>query len=122
MNNLHDRLPQLVDPSDIDCQRWPWELVHNAKDTVVKRPNPEDRFVDIIIEPKEWEWIDVNNEDNALHYIVRVFDVENYPKAYFLKQELMFIILPIFWTTAKKTVSLQQPKIKKDELQKETES
>lgn len=49
VNNLHDRLPQLVDPSDIDCQRWPWELVQNAKDTVVKRPNPEDRFVDIII-------------------------------------------------------------------------
>ena len=49
VNNLHDRLPQLVDPSDIDCQRWPWELVQNAKDTVVKRQNPEDRFVDIII-------------------------------------------------------------------------
>ena len=42
----------------------------------------------LIFEPKEWEWIDVNNEDNALHYIVRVFDVENNPKAYFLKQEL----------------------------------
>lgn len=49
VNNLHDRLPQLVDPSDIDCQRWPWELVQNAKDTVVKRPNPEARFVDIVI-------------------------------------------------------------------------
>lgn len=23
VNNLHDRLPQLTDPSDIDCQRWP---------------------------------------------------------------------------------------------------
>ena len=42
----------------------------------------------LIFETKEWEWIDVNNEDNALHYIVRVFDVENNPKAYFLKQEL----------------------------------
>ena len=30
----------------------------------------------------------INNEDNALHYIVRVFDVENNPQAYFLKQEL----------------------------------
>lgn len=49
VNNLHDRLPQLVDPNDIDCQRWPWELVQNAKDTVVKRENPEDRFVDIVI-------------------------------------------------------------------------
>ena len=40
VNNLHDRLPQLTDPNDIDCQRWPWELLQNAKDTVVKRKNP----------------------------------------------------------------------------------
>jgi hypothetical protein len=49
VNNLHDRLPQLTDPSDIDCKRWPWELLQNAKDTVVKRSNPNDRFVDIVI-------------------------------------------------------------------------
>lgn len=49
VNNLHDRLPQLTDPSDIDCQRWPWELLQNAKDTVVKRKNPEDRYVDVRI-------------------------------------------------------------------------
>lgn len=42
----------------------------------------------LIFGTKEWEWIDVNTSDNALHYIVRVFDVENNPKAYFLKQEL----------------------------------
>lgn len=48
VNNLHDRLPQLTDPSDIDCKRWPWELLQNAKDTVVKRKNPEDRYVDVI--------------------------------------------------------------------------
>jgi hypothetical protein len=42
----------------------------------------------LIFETKEWEWIDVNCIDNAQHYIVRVFDVENNPKAYFLKQEL----------------------------------
>ena len=49
VNNLNDRLPQLTDPSDIDCQRWPWELLQNAKDTVVKRTNPEDRYVDVTI-------------------------------------------------------------------------
>ena len=49
VNNLHDRLPQLTDPSDIDCQRWPWELLQNAKDTVVKRTNPEERYVDVTI-------------------------------------------------------------------------
>ncbi len=42
----------------------------------------------LIFETKEWEWIDGNSTDNAQHYIVRVFDVENNPKAYFLKQEL----------------------------------
>lgn len=38
INNLHDRLPSLVEPDDIDKNRWPWELVQNAKDTVVHRP------------------------------------------------------------------------------------
>ena len=33
INNLHDRLPSLIDPNEIDCNRWPWELVQNAKDT-----------------------------------------------------------------------------------------
>ena len=47
INNLHDRLPSLIDPRDIDCNRWPWELVQNAKDTVVHRA-PERRFVDVI--------------------------------------------------------------------------
>lgn len=49
VNNLHDRLPQLEDPKDIDCQRWPWELLQNAKDTVVKRKNIKDRNVDVTI-------------------------------------------------------------------------
>lgn len=49
VNNLHDRLPQLTDPSDIDCQRWPWELLQNAKDTVVTRKKTEDRYVDVKI-------------------------------------------------------------------------
>ncbi|MBO7576437.1 MAG: hypothetical protein J6T03_03110, partial [Bacteroidales bacterium] len=49
INNMLARIPQLVEPNDIDCQRWPWELVQNAKDTVVKRSNPKDRFVDILI-------------------------------------------------------------------------
>lgn len=43
----------------------------------------------LIFEPKEWEWIDVNNSEDSLHYIVRVFDIEGpTPKAYFLKQTL----------------------------------
>lgn len=46
INNLHDRLPSLIDPNEIDCNRWPWELVQNAKDTVVKRKSSE-QFVDV---------------------------------------------------------------------------
>lgn len=46
INNLHDRLPSLIDPNEIDCNRWPWELVQNAKDTVVKR-EPSKQYVDI---------------------------------------------------------------------------
>lgn len=49
INNLQGRLPDLADPNDIDCQRWPWELLQNAKDTVVKRKNPEERYVDVTI-------------------------------------------------------------------------
>lgn len=49
VNNLQGRLPGLKDPNDVDCQRWPWELLQNAKDTVVKRRNPEERYVDVII-------------------------------------------------------------------------
>lgn len=47
VNNLNARLPDLRDPNDIDCKRWPWELVQNAKDTVVKRTNKDDRYVDV---------------------------------------------------------------------------
>ena len=46
INNLHDRLPSLIDPNEIDCNRWPWELVQNAKDTVVKR-EPSKQYVDV---------------------------------------------------------------------------
>lgn len=50
--------------------------IHNCKD------------FPLIFEPKEWEWINNNDDTNALHYIVRVFDIEGSPKAYFLKQML----------------------------------
>ena len=41
----------------------------------------------LFFQTKEWEWID-NNTDRSCHYIIRVFDVEKNPKAYFLKQML----------------------------------
>ena len=42
----------------------------------------------LIFETKEWEWIENNQNQESLHYIVRVFDIEGSPKAYFLKQSL----------------------------------
>lgn len=34
-NAVSYRLNNLENPSDVDCKRWPWELVQNAKDTIV---------------------------------------------------------------------------------------
>lgn len=45
-NSVGERLRKLDCPEDVDCKRWPWELIQNAKDTVVKREN--DKFVDVV--------------------------------------------------------------------------
>ena len=45
-NSVGRRLQELDNPGEIDCKRWPWELIQNAKDTVVKRE--KDKFVDVI--------------------------------------------------------------------------
>lgn len=45
-NSVGARLRDLDNPGDVDCKRWPWELIQNAKDTVVKRE--KDRFVDVV--------------------------------------------------------------------------
>lgn len=47
VNNLQGRLPSLLDPNDIDCKRWPWELIQNAKDTVLKR-TADQRKVNVV--------------------------------------------------------------------------
>jgi len=44
--NVRNRLRELVNPNDIDCKRWPWELVQNAKDSISDQPG---RKVDIEI-------------------------------------------------------------------------
>ena len=33
--NVYNRLRELENPSDIDCKRWIWELIQNAKDSIV---------------------------------------------------------------------------------------
>ena len=44
-NNVGARLRELDNPGEIDCKRWPWELIQNAKDTVVKRE--KDKYIDV---------------------------------------------------------------------------
>ena len=34
VSNVGSRLREMQTPSDIDCQRWPWELMQNAKDSI----------------------------------------------------------------------------------------
>lgn len=58
-----------------------------VKTTVGSLNNSKD--FPLIFETKEWEWIEnvQNLDQESLHYIVRVFDIEGNPKVYFLKQE-----------------------------------
>jgi len=44
--NTQNRLRQLDNPDDVDCKRWPWELVQNAKDSI---SNSNRKSVDIEI-------------------------------------------------------------------------
>lgn len=45
VNNLHDRLPQLTDPSEIDCKRWPWELCKMQKILLLKEKNQKNAML-----------------------------------------------------------------------------
>ena len=45
--NIRNRLRELENPTDIDCKRWVWELVQNAKDSIANQPERKD--VDIKI-------------------------------------------------------------------------
>ena len=60
---------------------------HKPDKTHISREEFDKRIAEIF-ETKEWEWIDKTQEKNTMHYIVRVFDIEGTPKAYFLKQEI----------------------------------
>jgi len=39
ISNVRNRLRELVNPNDVDCKRWVWELVQNAKDSIAGQPN-----------------------------------------------------------------------------------
>ena len=34
ISNVSNRLREIDTPSDVDCKRWPWELMQNAKDSI----------------------------------------------------------------------------------------
>ena len=50
ISNVSKRLRELNQPSDIDKKRWIWELLQNAKDTIVSNPNRHTIKARIIIE------------------------------------------------------------------------
>ena len=50
VSNVGNRLREMDTPSDIDCQRWPWELMQNAKDSI---SGSDRNLIEIILEIKE---------------------------------------------------------------------
>ena len=52
VSNVKNRLREMDTPSDVDCKRWIWELMQNAKDSISGSDRKE---VDIKLEIKENE-------------------------------------------------------------------
>ena len=52
VSNVKNRLREMDTPSDIDCKRWIWELMQNAKDSISGSDRKE---VDVKLEIKENE-------------------------------------------------------------------
>jgi len=48
--NTQNRLRQLDNPEEVDCKRWPWELVQNAKDSIASEKDRESVNIEIIKE------------------------------------------------------------------------
>ena len=48
--NVRNRLRELENPNDVDCKRWIWELVQNAKDSISNQPDRKDVDIKIKIE------------------------------------------------------------------------
>ena len=50
VSNVSNRLREIDTPSDVDCKRWPWELMQNAKDSI---SGTEKKSIDIILKIEE---------------------------------------------------------------------
>ena len=48
--NVRNRLRELENPNDVDCKRWIWELVQNAKDSISNQPDRKDVDIKLINE------------------------------------------------------------------------
>ena len=48
--NVRNRLRELEYPNDVDCKRWIWELVQNAKDSIANDPKRKDVDLKIKVE------------------------------------------------------------------------
>jgi len=49
--NIRNRLRELEHPSSVDCKRWIWELIQNAKDSIIgQKDRKEEIAIEIIVE------------------------------------------------------------------------
>ena len=57
ISNVAKRLRELNQPSDNDRKRWLWELIQNAKDTIVNNPNRDFINIGIVIDGNTVQFI-----------------------------------------------------------------
>ena len=55
--NVSNRLRELENPRDIDCKRWVWELVQNAKDSIVGDKDRDSVDIKIIVEGDSYKFL-----------------------------------------------------------------
>ena len=55
--NVRNRLRELDNPGDIDCKRWVWELVQNAKDSIAGQKDRKGINIEINVENDNYKFI-----------------------------------------------------------------
>jgi hypothetical protein len=55
--NVSNRLRELENPRDIDCKRWIWELVQNAKDSIAGNKDRTSVDIKIIVEGDSYKFL-----------------------------------------------------------------
>ena len=54
--NVGNRLRELENPSNIDCKRWIWELIQNAKDSISGRKDRKNVDIEIKVENDNYQF------------------------------------------------------------------